>query len=225
MRRWVRDLAALASFGVAFAAALCVDKPLSGWLIDSGVRDAVKGTIVAEIVKLPGDFRLTLAAAALLWVFHPARWRAAGLLLLTGIVGGAGYSVLKWAVGRIRPGKGIDAFDFTPFIDGIGGLLGGTPNLAFPSGHTTLAFASAAALAFMLPRQRWAVWAVAAAVGLERVVETAHYPSDVVAGAVVGIASFRLTYWACTRVFKDEAGEPKEFPPGRSSSAADSARS
>jgi membrane-associated phospholipid phosphatase len=65
-------------------------------------------------------------------------------------------------------------------------------NLSFPSGHATLAFATAAALAIFLPRWRAGFYIVAAMVAAERVLENAHYVSDVVAGALVG--------WICAQL-------------------------
>ncbi|WP_394346786.1 phosphatase PAP2 family protein [Streptomyces dangxiongensis] len=60
---------------------------------------------------------------------------------------------------------------------------------SFPSGHTAAAVAFTAALAPSWP-QAGAVCAVPAAmVAVERVQSGAHYPSDVAAGAVIGLAS------------------------------------
>lgn len=58
---------------------------------------------------------------------------------------------------------------------------------AFPSGHTAVAFACAAALTYGRPG--WGLIAIvaAAAVGIGRVFVGVHYPSDVIAGAILGI--------------------------------------
>jgi membrane-associated phospholipid phosphatase len=72
--------------------------------------------------------------------------------------------------------------------------------MSFPSGHTCLAFATAATLAIMIPRWRPAFYALASVVAVERVVENAHYVTDVLAGAAVGTIAAHLTYWLCSRV-------------------------
>jgi undecaprenyl-diphosphatase len=59
---------------------------------------------------------------------------------------------------------------------------------AFPSGHATMAFALATLLSLWYPRWRGGFLAVAALVGWSRVVLGSHFPSDVLAGAVLGCA-------------------------------------
>ncbi|HEU5479945.1 MAG TPA: phosphatase PAP2 family protein, partial [Candidatus Tumulicola sp.] len=59
----------------------------------------------------------------------------------------------------------------------------------FPSGHTAVAFAVAAALAPDLPRPvRPFVWLLAVIVGFARVYVGAHFPLDVLGGAALGYA-------------------------------------
>jgi len=61
---------------------------------------------------------------------------------------------------------------------------------AFPSGHTVRAFVAATFLAFRLRDWRWAVplLTYATVMGLSRMYVGAHWPSDVLAGATLGIA-------------------------------------
>ena len=67
---------------------------------------------------------------------------------------------------------------------------------SFPSGHTSTAFACAAALSLEYPK--WYViapsFAWAGAVGYSRMYLGRHYPSDVLIGAVVGSGSAYLSY-------------------------------
>ncbi|MGC2996936.1 phosphatase PAP2 family protein [Streptomyces sp. G35A] len=64
---------------------------------------------------------------------------------------------------------------------------------SFPSGHTAAAVAFTAAVAPTWPAVGVACAAPAAMVALERVQSGAHYPSDVAAGAVIGLAAAWLT--------------------------------
>ena len=57
---------------------------------------------------------------------------------------------------------------------------------SLPSGHATTAFAAAVAVGALWPRTRPVMWAYALVIAVSRVVLTAHHPSDVLAGALVG---------------------------------------
>lgn len=93
---------------------------------------------------------------------------------------------LKKAVKRDRP------FETYPDIDQAASSVGES----FPSGHTSLAFATATSISLAYPK--WYVIAPsfiwASTVGYSRMHLGVHYPSDVVAGAIIGSGSAYLTY-------------------------------
>src|SRR5690606_28964955 len=69
-----------------------------------------------------------------------------------------------------------------------------------PSGHTTTAFAAAVALGALFPRARWAFFAYAAVMAFSRIAVAAHYPSDVIAGAVFGgVGALLVRAWFASR--------------------------
>ena len=187
-RSWLVVGTWLAALIVAFF----LDAAAARYVRTSGLESHVHGKWFATVVKLPGYFWFTLIIAAALWALHPLRWRAALFVSLCGIVSGLNWLV-KWVAGRTRPYKLPDSipqpapFYLQPFREGLRGLFFHTSNLDFPSGHACLSFATAAALAYLVPRYRIAFYGGAAVVTAERVAENAHYLSDAVAGAAFGI--------------------------------------
>ncbi|HLG85148.1 MAG TPA: phosphatase PAP2 family protein [Bradyrhizobium sp.] len=103
--------------------------------------------------------------------------------------------VLKYAIGRGRPfvGGKANAFNFRPFA-------GTEAYFSLPSAHAVTAFALACAVGAIWPRSRLIMFAYAALIAATRLALLAHHPSDVVAGAVIGIlASLGVRYWFAAR--------------------------
>ncbi len=63
-----------------------------------------------------------------------------------------------------------------------------------PSGHTLRAFSIMTALSMLFPRGRILFLTIAVLVGISRIAVTAHYPSDVLFGAFIGIFSALWIY-------------------------------
>jgi membrane-associated phospholipid phosphatase len=102
--------------------------------------------------------------------------------------------LIKPLVGRLRPKLLFEAnlYGFDPF------RIGYEYN-SFPSGHATTVFALAAALSFFSPRWRLPLFSFAAVVGLSRIIVGAHYFSDVMAGAYVGVMTVFALVLFCRR--------------------------
>lgn len=84
---------------------------------------------------------------------------------------------------------------------------GATGNDAFPSGHTTAAFACAAIMSRELGwRSPWysiGAYTAASAVGLSRVMRGRHWAGDVVFGAGLGITATNVGYFLTDLIFRD----------------------
>jgi undecaprenyl-diphosphatase len=70
---------------------------------------------------------------------------------------------------------------------------------SFPSGHAATSFACATVLAHYLPRLRIPFFALATLIALSRIYNGMHYPTDVLAGAVLGVLT-ALLLLAATRL-------------------------
>lgn len=112
-------------------------------------------------------------------------------LVVSGMV-----TLLKSAFGRVRP---CDALGWCPVA--MGPSPGGC---SFPSGHAAGTFAFAAFVGALAPRYSPLLLLVAAAIAWSRCVLGVHYPSDVLAGAVLGSATGLLA----ATFYKRRAGRP-----------------
>jgi undecaprenyl-diphosphatase len=92
-------------------------------------------------------------------------------------------TIVKRLIGRARPyvGGSLDPLLFSPFawVPAYAGM---------PSGHATTAFSVLVAFGTLWPRARTVLLVYAVLVGISRPMVIAHYPSDVLAGALIGIA-------------------------------------
>jgi membrane-associated phospholipid phosphatase len=103
--------------------------------------------------------------------------------------------VIKWVVGRGRPfvGGAANAFNFSHFA-------GTEAYASFPSGHAITSFALAFAVSAVWPRARAVMVVYAVLIAISRLVLLAHHPSDVVAGALIGvIGAMFVRYWFAAR--------------------------
>lgn len=112
-------------------------------------------------------------------------------VLFASIIAG----LLKIILGRARPifFEALNQTGFYPF----------TADWAFnsmPSGHTVASFAGLVMIGLLFPKVKWATWTVAIIIGLSRISYGAHWPTDVILGAFIGMASadiiksFFMTY-------------------------------
>lgn len=150
--------------------------------------------------RFHGRWRTRLARA-LTRAGDASSWTLAGLALLAGArpplvhMGlrlGAGAALatlfaqlLKRRLLRPRPSRAIPGF--FPLAENPDAF-------SFPSGHTAAAFAVAVALAGEPLAAGPLTLALACGIGLSRIYLGAHYPLDVVAGGMLGIASGLLAH-------------------------------
>lgn len=165
---------------------LYLDKSVLFWIkhFYAGNLDALR---LDHAIRLPLKFLshgVTLFAfSAGLYLFCGSFNRTlsdAGKSLLIGLISsGVAVQILKHLFGRARPSVTFDTVFIGPSVKyGYD---------SFPSGHTTMAFCFAFILSEYFPRYRSAFYLFAVIVGLYRIDGLSHFPSDVMAGALLGI--------------------------------------
>ena len=95
-------------------------------------------------------------------------------------------NLIKASLQRVRPCHVIPAVHL---------LTGCTRSFSLPSNHASNMFAIATVGWWGFRRYRWALFILAAGVAYSRVYLGAHYPADVLAGALLGM----VVAWACAR--------------------------
>jgi membrane-associated phospholipid phosphatase len=151
-----------------------------GYLIVSGVLFVGLRVASARMRDAPRGQLFLLNAYRALFIF------------VVVAVSGLATDLIKVICGRARP-KLL-------FSDNVYGFVWGATHAdywSFPSGHATTIAALATALFLLWPRGIWLYVVAALLVMASRIILDAHYLSDVIAGAAIGMA----TAWAAWLVF------------------------
>ena len=96
------------------------------------------------------------------------------------------YHLIKQSMKRDRPCERIVDVQFR---------VRPPDQFSFPSGHTASAFLMMTLLASFFPVLRIPMFLWAITVGIARVCLGVHYPTDVLAGAILGIVTARIGIW------------------------------
>ena len=174
------------------------------WAIHSVCQSSFMDTVMPFFTALGEHGMLWLAIGAVLLCIKKYRMWGVALLVAVAAVWIVGDQIVKPLVARPRP------FIEDPSIQLI---IAPPDGYSFPSGHTSSAFAAATVLALSSLKRPWkiAAFVVAFIIAFSRLYLFAHNPSDVLAGAVLGIAFGFLAVWAVRKIWEriEESRRPR----------------
>ncbi|MBI5868451.1 MAG: phosphatase PAP2 family protein [candidate division Zixibacteria bacterium] len=125
-------------------------------------------------------YRIPLAAGLVaLVLLGGGKGRTAVLLLVVtvAVTDQLASSVLKPLIGRVRP---------CHVVEGLRAITGCGNTLSFPSGHATSSMAVAILLGLLYRRWLWVLIGYSVLISYSRVYIGVHYPSDILAGWIIG---------------------------------------
>ncbi len=161
------------------------------------ILDFIQEHLVSELLNPIMLFITHLGDAGIFWIalsvlllLIPKTRRLGAVMALALILEALICNLMiKPLVARARP------YDLNPTVQL---LLKAPSDYSFPSGHTGASFAAASALLFQKSRLWIPTGILSVLIGFSRMYLYVHYPTDVLAGAALGI----ITGWLASAVFE-----------------------
>jgi len=177
---------------VLACAALVVDLPVAQYVKVHGLRGELARLVrLSEVFGWGGTVTIIILMVA---VLDGRGWRQFLALAIPSLGAGLIADGVKLLVGRWRPSAAgtfssvSETFvGWLPLLKEAGATGSKYSMQSFPSAHAATAVGLAAALSLLYPRGRWLFAVFALLAMLQRIEGQAHYCSDVLAGAAIGL--------------------------------------
>lgn len=158
------------------------------WLLVSFIAAAV--LCIKKMIKSEISFKVNNLLGSVRDCFEKTKASHAFLIFYSVLSAGVLVKILKTFIGRARP-IFFEALDMVGFYP---------PSLdwafnSMPSGHTTVTFAGLVMIGMLAPKYKVLTWTLAILVGFSRVAVGAHWPSDVLLGAFIGMVVADIIKW------------------------------
>ena len=154
--------------------------------IQGAFRCGLLDAVLPAVTSWSNHGEIWIVLAALLLLFHKTRWIgiSVALGLLIDLI--SCNLILKPLIARIRPCDVNTAVEL---------LIARPHDFSFPSGHTAVSFAAVGALFASKSRLWIPACILAAVIAFSRLYLYVHWPTDILGGVVVGLASGCLGNW------------------------------
>lgn len=161
--------------------------------IDASILFFVQDNLRTEVLNGIMSFFTHLGDAGLIWIamgialMCVKKYRSCGFTILfcLGLCFLVNNIAIKNIVNRARPYE---------TLEGLRVLVSLPGDSSFPSGHSCASFAGAYAVTRCFKKGGW-IYILAALIALSRIYVGVHYPTDVLAGAIVGTVVAAFAYW------------------------------
>ena len=158
------------------------------WLLVSFIAAVV--LCVKKVIKSEISVKLSNIGGSIRDCFEKTKSSHAFLIFYSVLSAGIIVKILKTFIERARP-IFFEALDMTGFFP---------PSLdwafnSMPSGHTAISFAGLVMIGMLAPRYKPVTWTLAVLVGVSRIAFGAHWPSDVIFGAFIGMVVADIVKW------------------------------
>lgn len=172
--------------------------------IDFDILNAIQNIFACKALNIAMPIVTFLGELGAAWVIcgvvlvFTKKYRKCGIVMLASLLMCLliGNIILKPAVARIRPFEINQAFNL---------LINKPSGYSFPSGHTFASFTAATVLFFTNKKFGFAALPLAILIAFSRLYLYVHFPSDVIAGIVLGILT-GIAVWMFFKsfIFKNE---------------------
>jgi undecaprenyl-diphosphatase len=143
--------------------------------------------IIMPVVTFTGNLGIVWAMIAIALIIDKPYRVIGDSIILTLIIGTiVGEGIVKHIVRRIRPCNKQGCISQLSLLKPI--------SYSFPSGHTLSSFAAAEMLSIYFTEYRFVFMSMAFLIALSRLYLYVHYPTDVIAGFIIGILCSKIIF-------------------------------
>lgn len=167
--------------------------------LDSSILQFINDNMHSPIMDRVMVILTSLGNGGVIWIIIAAllminkKYRTIGLMALAALILSTilGEGVLKHVVQRVRPSDDIPVVNL---------LIAKPLSYSFPSGHTASSFAVAGVLTQYFKGYRIEIFGLASLIAFSRLYLYVHYPTDVLAGVILGLICSKIIIYMFTKL-------------------------